>query len=478
MNTNLAAMQTLYNLNNTNTSLQTSIQRLSTGMRINSAADDPSGLIISQKFQAQLSGISTALTNTQNAVNMMNTADGALGQISTLLQSAYSLAVDAANSGVNSTDQNAADNSQLQAIAASITRIASTTQFGTKYLLNGAAGVSTAITNAADISSINIGGTWNATPLSAGGAVLLTVTAAATQAVSTLTATFATAGSAVANAGQFTVNGVTFTATASDTAATLVNELNQATGQTGVTASYDAASKHIVLTSTGYGSEYKINVADANGVVLTAAGSLAQSSGTDATATMSVNGGASVNFTGGLNGGNGLTLTDSDGNTVTLTSAGNSTGVTGATVGQVTVGSAQFQVGGNAGQTVSFSLGNFAASQLGTGVAAGQNMTTINLLTGSSASTAMQVITQAISQVATSRGQLGAFEQDTLQSNASVLGTAQTNLTAANSAILDVNVAQEMTQYTQLQVLEQAGMSVLAQANANSQNILSLIKNG
>lgn len=478
INTNLSAMDTLYNLNNTSNKLQQSIQRLSTGLRINSSADDPSGLIISQKFQAQLSGIAAALSNSQNAVNFVKTADGALGQISQLLQSARGLAVDAANSGVNSADQSQADNTQLQQIAASITRIAQTTQFGTKYLLNGAAGIDAAITNAADISALNIGGTFNGTALTVGGAVALTVTTAATQAVSTLTATFATSGSLVANAGSFTINGNTFTVSAADTAATIVNMLNQATGQTGVTAAYDAVSKHIILTTTAYGSSAAINVADANGTILSAPGSLPTSNGIDAVGTLSINGGTAVTFTGGKGGNDGLTLTDADGNSFRLTSAGNSTGVTNATVGQVTVGSAQFQIGGNAGQTVNLSLQNFSANNIGTGAVSGQNLSTIDLLTGTSATTALQVIDAAISQVAQLRGQLGAFQSDVLQTNESVLGVAQTNLTASSSAITDVNVAAEMTNFTQLQVLQQAGISVLSQANMQSQNILTLIKNG
>lgn len=479
INTNVAAMGAVYNLNNTDNSLQMSIQRLSTGLRINTAADDPSGLIISQKFQAQLSGIAAAINNSQDAINYMKTADGALSQISTLLQTAVGLAVDASNTGVISSDQAQADNVQLQQIVSSITSIANTTQFGTKFLLNGSSGTSAAITNAADISSLNIGGKFNGTSLTTGGAAVLTVTTAATQAVSTLTGTFATAGTAVAHAGSFTINGTTFTATAADTAATLVNKINQASGQTGVTAAYSAGATAIVLTSTAYGSAATINVADANGVVLSGTGgSVGPVHGVDAVATMSVNGGTAVTFTGGLNGNDGLTLTDADGNSFRLTSAGNATTVTNATVGQVTVGSAQFQIGANAGQTTSFSLGNYAASQLGTGAVSGQNLTTINFLSSSSASTALAVIQNAISQVATNRGQLGAFQQDVLQTNVGVLGVAQTNLTATNSQITDVNVASEMTTFTQLQVLEQAGMSVLAQANNQAQSILSLIKNG
>ena len=477
INTNTAAQGALYSLTGTDGMLQQSIQRLSTGLQINTAADNPSGLIISQGFQAQISGITGAIANSQNAINYLKTADGALGQVGSLLQTAYGLAVDASNTGVISTAQAQADNVQLQQIVSSISNIATTTQFGSKFLLNGSSGVSSAITNGADLSSLNIGGTFNGVALTTGGAAVLTVTTAATQAISTLTGTFATVGTAVAHAGSFTINGTTFTATAADTAATLINKINQASTQTGVTAAYGATA--IVLTTTAYGSASTINVADANGVVLSGTGgSVGPIHGVDAVGTLSINGGTAVTFTGGLNGNDGLTLSDANGNTFRLTSAGDSATVLNATVGQVTVGSAQFQIGGNAGQTAQFSLGNYAASQLGGSAVAGQNMSTINLLSGTNASTAMQVIQAAIDQVATNRGQLGAFQQDTLQANVNVLGVAQTNLTASNSAITDVNVASEMTNFTKLQVLEQAGLSVLSQAQNMSQGLLSLIKNG
>ena len=477
INTNTAAMGTLYSLTGTDSMLQASIQRLSTGLQINTAADNPSGLIISQNFQAQISGMTGAIANSQNAINYLKTADGALSQIGTLLQSAYGLAVDASNVGVISPTQAQADNAQLQQIVTSISNIAATTQFGSKFLLNGAAGITAAITNGADLSSLNIGGTFNGVALTTGGAAVLTVTTAATQAISTLTGSFATVNTAVAHSGSFTINGTTFSATSSDTAATLITKINQASNQTGVTASYGASA--IVLTTTAFGSAAKINVADANGVVLSGTGgSVGPVVGIDAVGTLAINGGTAVTFTGGLNGTDGLTLSDANGNSFRLNAGGNSVAVANITVGQVTIGSAQFQIGGNPGQTAQFSLANYTASQLGTTAVSGQNLSTINLLTGANASTAMQVIQAAVGQVATNRGALGAFQQDTLQANVAVLGVAQTNLTASNSAIVDTNIAAEMTNFTKLQVLEQAGLSILGQAQNMSNGLLTLIRNG
>ena len=153
INTNTAALGALYSLTNNDGMLSQSIQRLSTGLQINTAADNPSGLIISEGFKAQISGISGAISNSQNAINYLKTADGALSEIGGLLQTAYGLAVDASNTGVISSAQAQADNVQLNQIVSSITNISATTQFGTKFLLNGSSGVSAAITNGADLSS-------------------------------------------------------------------------------------------------------------------------------------------------------------------------------------------------------------------------------------------------------------------------------------------------------------------------------------
>lgn len=473
INTNIDAMGALNNLNMNSDMLSSSIQKLSTGLRINSAADDPSGLIISQQFQAQITGMNQAISNSQDAINFSKTADGAMAEISTLLNTARGLAVAASNTGVLSASEVQADNTQLQAISSSIDRIAANTQFGTKFLLNGTSGVNSSVTNATDISTLNIGGTFAGSTLTTGGTATLTVTTAATQAIVTLSQTFNTVGSA-ANAGSFTVDGQTFNTTAADTAQTIINKINQNSGNLGLSASYDAASKHIVLTSNNYGSNQTINVADANGVVLSAAGS-ATGSGTDAVATLKI-GANTATFTGGLNGTDGLTLTDANGNSLRLTTAGNSTSVTNATVGQISVGSAQFQIGANVGQTASLSLQNMASSQLGGGAVAGLTMANLDLSTFSGAQNAISVIDQAITQVTSTRGQVGAFQADVLQSNVRSLNVAVNNLSASNSQITDTNIAMEMTNYTKEQILMQAGMSVLSQANSAPQMVLKLLQ--
>jgi flagellin len=183
-------------------------------------------------------------------------------------------------------------------------------------------------------------------------------------------------------------------------------------------------------------------------------------------------------FTGSVNGASGLTLTDADGNTLNLTVGGNTTTSTAAAVGQVVVGSAQFQIGADAGQTASLSIGNFAASNLGQGAVSGLNLSNLDLTTQSGASEAMQVIDKAISDVSTARGAIGNFQSNVLQVAINNNTTAQQNLTSSLSTVQDTNIAQEMTNFSSLQILQQSGISVLSQANQGAQNLLSLIKAG
>jgi flagellin len=122
------------------------------------------------------------------------------------------------------------------------------------------------------------------------------------------------------------------------------------------------------------------------------------------------------------------------------------------------------------------SLGNFAASQLGTGVVSATNLSNIDITSASGASDALKVIDQAIADVTKSRGAIGNFTRNVLESNVRSLGVAKENLAASESQIRDVDIADEMTNYTKLQILQQSGLSVLAQANSAPQSVLSLLR--
>lgn len=471
-------MNALRNVSQAGDLFAKSIVRLSTGMRINSAADDPAGLIISESFRSQLTGIDQAMKNSQDAINYAKTAEGALDEVNKLLLDARSLAVAAGNTGTLTATQVQANQNQLNSIVSSVTRIAQQTQFGTKKLLDGSSGVSSTVTNAGVLNAVSIAGQFGGQALTANGSVVMTVNAASTQA-SVASRDFGaddTTALGAANAGSFTINGVTITGEATDNAATVRDKINAVSAQTGVVATTNNTGV-ITLNSTGWGSSSKINLSDSTGAIRNGGAGYTTAAGTDGNATVTVNG-ISTLFTASRNGTDGLTFSDSSGNQIRLTSAGNNTSVANATVGQVTVGAAQFQIGGNAGQSTTFSLGNFAATQLGAGAVSGLNMSNLDLTTSSGATNALTVIDKAIDEVSKARGDIGNFQRNILESNIRSLGTARENLSATESSIRDTDIAAEMTNFTKIQILQQSGMSVLAQANQAPQAVLSLLRGG
>jgi flagellin len=444
INTNVAAMGALRNLNSTSMDLNKSVQRLSTGLRINSGADDPAGLIASESFRAQLGGIDAAVRNNQDAMNFAKTADGALDEVSRLLRDARALAV-ANGNGTFDADQKQANQTQLNNILQSIDRIASTTSFGKKKLLDGSAGVQVNSNNLGVVSSASFSGSVGGASLSSNGTLGVNVTTAAGRATLTGTAAY-TAGTVLVGAGQFTLNGKTFETTADTTRDQLVDMVNSAVGETGVSAAVNG-SNQLVLTNNEYGSDKAVQLTTSAGVINTAAGS-ASDVGEDAVATVSYTAGGATT-TAAFSRGKGLELRDTSGNVVNLNASANSVSDKGNVL-QVFSNAASFQVGANAGQSVTLNLSNSSSSSLGLG--------SIDI-TGSSTQTALDAIDSAINTVSTNRATIGSFMKNTRESN-----------------VREVDVAEEMTNYTKLQILQQSGMSMLAQANSAPQSILSLLR--
>ena len=150
INHNIAALDAWRNLTNTTRKMGNTMEKLSSGYRINKAADDPAGLVISEQFRAQIAGLNRAIQNSEGSINMIQTAEGALNEINNLLVGMRELAIHAANEGFNDTNQLAADQAEITNAIATITRIAQTTQFGTKKLLDGSVSNTTGITTSND----------------------------------------------------------------------------------------------------------------------------------------------------------------------------------------------------------------------------------------------------------------------------------------------------------------------------------------
>lgn len=471
-------MNALRNVGVTNMEFSKSITRLSTGLRINSAADDPAGLIISENLRSQIGSIGQAIRNNQDAVNFVKTAEGALDEVNRLLRDARSLALASANTGALSASQIQANQNQLTSILSSITRISEQTQFGTKKLLDGSSGVQASLLDATNATRVYFSGSFNNQAITTDSLVTVAVGTAATRASLTGSVVFVTATDTV-SAGSFSINGRTFNTTASMTVTDVVNAINSASVTTGVTADFVSGSG-IVFSATQYGSVGNFTVSDANGVV-NAAGT-ASATATDAIASViadlngvTAGGLTTVTFTGGRFSQSGLVLTDAQGNSITLSEAGNAA-TSAFTVGHLKVGSTQFQIGANAGQTAAMSLGNFIATELGKNVVAGMTLASLDVTTVSGANDALKIIDAAIEDITRSRGNIGSFQRNLLESNIRSLGVARENLSATESSIRDTDIAEEMTNFTKLQILQQSGLAVLAQANAAPQSVLALLR--
>lgn len=481
INTNTIAMNALRYLNLNQIDMEGTIGRLSSGSRINSAADDPAGLIISEGMRSQLKGIEQAMRNSQDAVNMAKTAEAALDEVQLLLRNIRGLAVHSANTAVVDSSTLQANQTQIRSTIQSINRIAEQTQFGNKKLLDGTSGTLANTTNVTNVNSIYLGGTFAGEGVVTGPITLARVVQG-TRANTALTNTFANSNALVTTSGSFVINGYSFTSSGNETAQSLVTKINAMSQVTGVTAEFTGAGPvSVTLVQNNFGAQHSISFFDPNNILHGT--SSASSTGIDAVYNVSVTTSAGVTtvpFTGGRGPReSGLRLTDNFGNVVVMSEAGNTNiGGTATLVGQVTAGTVRFQIGGNADQSVQFSMPTVYANRLGTGVVSGKTLADVDVTTQTGSQNAIRIIDEAINQLAMLRGELGTFQRNFLESNVRSLAVAQENLTATESTIRDADLAKEITAMTKQQILSQSGLSVLAQANQLPQGILSLLRGG
>jgi len=575
INNNSAAVAAHRTLSNTGDALSKSIERLSSGYKINSAGDDPAGLVISEKLRAQVSGIGQAIKNASDATNMVKTAEGALNEVNSLLRSMRDLAVHAANTGATDSASAQADQSQIANAMNSLNKIASETQFGNRKLLDGSAGIKTfvnggnvmagdfsfasSIKNGADIKVQVTTAAEKATLSSAATYAQLaagTMSSTATYAATTTTilatgcisingsnitytsgtttaavlmasinavkdttgveATFdtatnkikltattmgattfyatdtATAGSVQVTSGSATgvnwgrfatdtgsmyINGVKIGYTSGDNVDTFITTANAQSAVTGVTASYNTTTNKVDFKSNDYGSAASINVT--TGAMFLGTGvSNASDNGVNAVAAVTQTvGGVTTNVSDSAwSVGSGLTIKDSLGNKIVLTEAGGS--ATGAASSEFTIqkNTLTFQLGAYADQTRMINIGSAFAYDLGNGAVANANVSTIDVTTAQGAQDAIKVLDQAISDVSGVRATLGATQKNVLESSANSLSVAQENISASESSIRDTDMAGEMVNFTKLQMLNQVGVAMLAQANQVPQQLLTLLR--
>lgn len=494
INTNVASLNAQRNLNSSKDALATSLQRLSSGLRINSARDDAAGMAISSRMTAQIRGLDQARRNANDGVSLAQTAEGALQQSTDILQRIRELAIQSANSS-NSTTDRASLNSEVNQLISELDRIANTTQFNGLNLLDGTyqgqqfqvgananqtIGVSVSGARATDLqnNTVSLKGTAAS---DMGGAIVSTATGTAPGngiVVQTLTVA-GSAGSAALNVA------------AGSSAATVATLVNANTASTGVKATAStsatltiATAGTISFTLNGGGTATTISASVGTGGNMqnVAAAVNAVSGKTGVTATTNA-AGTSLIFSQAA--GNDLTLTGythSAAGTASLTG-----GITGQTVtltqlvatdsARVTGTVSMFS---DAGFTAASSVANANGSVLGvaantTVAATAANVSTIDITSIANANTAIGIVDAALSQVNKMRADMGAV-QNRFLATINNLQTASENLSAARSRIQDADFAAETATMTRNQILQQAGTAMLAQANALPNTVLTLLK--
>jgi flagellin len=500
LNTNIASLNAQNNLTSSQASLSQALARLSSGLRINSAADDAAGLAISQQFTTQINGTNQAVNNANDAVSETQTASGALNTIVNNLQSIRTLAVESANGSNSASDRQALD-SQVQQQIAEITQIAQQTSFNGLSVLNGSSGVTTyqVGANVGNTISINLTQGVGATQIGQVASSSVKVGTAALTGNLTLavgTATAVTVGASVAGALPGQTAGSAF-AKAQAINASNISGLT-ASASTSVSAAFSGITSSTAGTGLGAGpggaTTYNLSI---NGVAIYA-GANNVPTGTNLSINDVVNqinlfSSQDGNVTASAASGQ-ITLTAADGSDISVnqhialgaagagavagtaaTGTGFAAAIAGAVDGTAQVNSGNLTLEANsniavAGTDAGGAIGQTAGSiALGTSTLANQNVLTV-----AGANATIQAVDSALQTVSSFQSQLGAIQNRFTAAVGNLQSTAQ-NLTQSRSTIQDANFAAETANLTQSQVLEQAGISVLAQANQQPQLILKLL---
>ncbi len=480
INTNINALTAQRNLNRSEGDLATSLQRLSSGLRINSAKDDAAGLSISDRMTAQIRGLTQAVRNANDGISIAQVSEGALSEVTNALQRMRELAVQSANDTNSATDR-ASLQKEVSQLAQEISRIATQTQFNGKSLLDGSFGTGSFQVGAYAGQTISF-----AIGNAQASAIGSNVVSSNTHVGGALTAaTDVTGGNNVA-AQSLTVVGPTGSAAvvvgADNTAKAIAAAVNAQSSNTGVTAT---ATNSVALASLSVAGTVSFNLYGSNTAAVAISANVA--SATDLTALSdAVNAAAaSTGITATLSSDKAsITLSNTDGSDIAIENYGN-TGAVGATVavGGVTVteGAADSLVVGGA---VAFTAStNFSVStDTGTTVLAGatvasalSSVASMSVGTQAGASAALAVVDGALSFVDDLRAALGAVQNRFSSVVASNQATAE-NVSAARSRIQDADFAAETAMLSRAQILQQAGIAMLSQANQQPQNVLSLLR--
>ena len=458
---NSSIISALANLSKISTQLAVSNTRLSTGYKLNTAADDPSGIIASTNFEREIAQIDAATRNGQRISSIIDTADGAMAQISSLLGTIQTNALSAAGS-TTTAEERAAYQSEIDAAVDSIDRLVNTTTFNGTRILDGGLGYNTSGIDNAKLSDVRI----NSADTSGGTVALsVSVVSAAEKAVVSYTngnltddVTFSLTGSNGTEEFSF-LNG----ATISD----IETSVNSYSDDTGIVAEVDGGT--LYLRSAEYGSSQSVNINVTAGTFSMAGGT---TSDTGADATVTVNSQTTTS--------DGMQVYYSSGNTsvrFTLEDSFGSVGG-GATSFDITGGGTGWQLDTNPSNKINIGLSSLNTSYLGNdsiGYLRSLKSGGSNALSTGNYQQAANIASAASQQLATDRARIGAVKTYAIDSTIDSMAVTKTALSKANSYIKDLDYAQESANNNRLQLLMQVGTSVISTLSQNQNNILKLI---
>ena len=500
INTNVLSLTAQRNLNSSQSSLATSMERLSSGLRINSAKDDAAGLAISERMSSQVRGLNQAIRNANDGVSLAQTAEGALAESTSNLQRIRELAVQAANATNSASDRQALQ-AEVDQRLAEITRIGSQTEFNGLKLLDGSftnqvfqvgpnAGQNITIGSIADGRASSLGNNV----LTTDGSVVGTVVGASATNNGIAAETDLTLSTTDASGVTLTTSSLSY---AQHSGANIIaGSMNRAGGSVDISAVASNSATLSALSGIGAGDgtvTFTLNTQtdDGDGTFTAVAANISAvvSDQNDLSSIVSA-----------INGQTGTT-----GISAEFTTAGNKSSITLTTTDGRNIGIGAFAVNGASNESVDFSGttltegGGVAAVKTGTidisstrGAIATANanadvfaaatsnssfasLAAVDITTASGAEAALAVVDAALETVNSSRAELGAV-QNRFESTISNLSVTAENLSAARSRIRDADFAAETAELARSQILQQAGISMVSQANAQPQNVLALLQ--
>lgn len=486
INRNMSAVIANNQLLRTENKLKSTMLRLSSGYKINSAEDNPAGMAISNKMKAQIDALDKAQSNAADAKNVIEIADGALNEVSSILQRIRELSVQAAN-GTNADSDKQAAQAEIEKLTEEVDRISGATEYNTKVLLDGSsdtrvytreidAAGNTKLSNDS-ITRINLSDHVEAKKYD------ITVESTAQKAAASINSNVKPL-----TEGSISINGVSVKVTPDMSQDEYLQALQNAANLAGTQMQEDAVTGEITFVSESYGSSYGVNI-ELTGSMSALAGN---SYTVDADGNKTPQAGYKVDAKGNavadeygkdavVKAGNNLddTRIRTDGNRVYVVGNGGfsmdfllsdqidtTAGPKDLQMDVTEIGSMTIQIGSNQYQEMAVRIPEVSSETL--------YLDTVDVTVAGGADRAISTLDDAIAYVSSVRSRMGSFE-NRLEYATNSLGETEENMTSAYSNLVDADMATEMTEYASQNILDQAGISVLSQANDLPQQVLSLL---